>query len=313
MLFSLETMDVLMVSGRDRVRFLHAMLSGDVSALTEGHGLWATLNTVKGHTLADVRLLALDTDRKEGSMLALLEKGAGSLFVESLDRFVIAEKVYFEPAEDTALWLLAGDGCDATLSAAGASLPAESLLCHVQTELGGAPLRVVRFDRSGPEAGDLLLVFRNTDEAAILGALEGAPRGETSLLEARRIESGQPRFGIDFTAANIPLECGLADRAIDFEKGCYPGQEVICRINALGAPARRLVRMAIAEDTAPEPGSLLFRDGKEVGYITSSVRSNRRGTGVAMGYLGKRHCAEGTVLTVGDAGGELTAQAQSTV
>jgi folate-binding protein YgfZ len=312
-LFPLPAIEVHTITGRDHVRFLNAMLSANIKTLQAGGGLWATLNDVKGHTISDVRLLSIDTDPKEGSMLALTEPGASEIFIASLDRFVIAEKVYFEAAEDKVLWLLVGSDCEATLSAAGAELPPPGLLRHVTTVLGGVTVRVVRFDRSEAEGRDLLLVVGRDDEAAMLSTLSDTPRGEPSLLEAARIENGQPRFGIDFTQANIPLECGLVDRALDFNKGCYPGQEVICRINSMGAPARRLLRLSIHGDSAPEPGSLLYRNGKEVGYITSSVRSERRGSGVALGYLGKRHCEEGTVVNIGAADCDLTAEAESAV
>ena len=135
----------------------------------------------------------------------------------------------------------------------------------------------------------------------------------SALLDAARIEAGQPRFGIDFTQANIPLEAGLAGRAINFDKGCYPGQEVICRINSLGAPARRHIRLCVSAERAPEPGSLLFRNGREVGYITSAVRSQRLGPVAAMGYLGKRHCEQGTTLQVGEADAETAAEVVAAV
>jgi folate-binding protein YgfZ len=312
-LFPLTAMEAIVISGRDRARFLHAMLSSDIQALTEGTGIWATFNDVKGHTISDVRLLALDCDPKEGSMLALVEQGASEVFISALDRFVIAEKVYFEPQGNTSLWLLAGAGSEAALSAAGADLPPAGLLGHGVTDIAGATVRVVRLDRSTATGRDLLLLVEGGDEATVLEALSATQRGEAALLEAARIESGQPRFGIDFTQANIPLECGLTGRALDFDKGCYPGQEVICRIHAMGAPARRLVRLAVRGEVAPEPGTLLFRNGREVGYITSSVRSQRLGGVVALGYLGKRHCEAGSVVQIGTADGDQSAEALAVV
>jgi len=312
-LFPLTSMEAIVISGRDRARFLHAMLSSDIQALSEGQGVWATFNDVKGHTISDVRLLAIDCDPKEGSMLALVEEGASDLFIAALDRFVIAEKVYFEPLGSPSLWLLAGAGSEAVLREAEAELPPAGLLRHGVTQLAGASVRIVRLDRSTATDRDMLLLIEPGDEAAVLDALSATKRGETALLEAARIESGQPRFGIDFTQANIPLECGLQDRALDFNKGCYPGQEVICRIHAMGAPARRLVRLSVGGEVAPEPGTLLFRNGREVGYITSSVRSQRLGGVVALGYLGKRHCEAGNVVQLASADGEQSAEALAVV
>jgi len=306
-LFSLQGMQLIEIAGRDRSRFLHAMLSADIASLATGEGAWATFNDVKGRTISDLRLLVVDDDRKDGSMLALVESGAREVLTEALDKFIIAEKVYFENLESHSLWLLAGD-YEKSLVSAGASLPKDGLLAHHVAQVGGAEVRLVRLDRSHAEARDLLLIVATSDEELMLNALSAVPRGDSVLLEAARIESGQPRFGIDFTRANIPLEAGLADRALNFNKGCYPGQEVICRINSLGAPARRLMRLSIAADAAPEPASLLFRNGKEVGYITSAVRSQRLGYVVALGYVGKRHCDKGTELQIAEPESVTSAQ-----
>ena len=93
-LFDVSDHPRVLVTGKDRVRFLHAMLSNDVSKLPVGGGRWATFNTVQGRSVTDVRLFHLDDERKTGSLLALLEPDAREAFVEGLDRFVISEKVF---------------------------------------------------------------------------------------------------------------------------------------------------------------------------------------------------------------------------
>ena len=145
------------------------------------------------------------------------------------------------------------------------------------------------------------------DEAAVLEALAHVPRGDRLVLEAARVEAGQPRFGIDLTEENIPLEAGLANRAIHFSKGCYIGQEVICRVDSMGTPARRLVQLH-AEKTADVPafGQELVVGSKTVGTVTSAVRSETLDGVVALGYVKKRFNAQGTVLQAGPEGAEFT-------
>ena len=302
MLFDLSDHDRVVIEGKDRVRFLHAMLSNDVSSLTVGQGRWATFNTVKGRTVSDVRLFLVDDDKRNGSLLALLEPGARDAFVEGLDRFVISEKVTFSDAEGSALWLLAGAGAGARLTDAGAGLPPEEPFAHGETTLGGCSVRILRLDRSARSEDDYGLWFAAEDTDAVLGALGDLPRGTRAVLEAARIEAGQLRFGIDLTEDNIPLEGGLKNRAISFTKGCYIGQEVICRIDSMGAPKRLLCRLDLDGATAPAPGAELSREGKVVGWVTSAVVSQRLGRPVALGYVKKRSNDVGTVLDVAGGG-----------
>jgi len=296
-LFDISDLDRIRVSGRDRIRFLHAMLSNDVARLSPGEGRWATLNTQAGKTVSDVRVFVLDDDKREGVALALVEPGAGPGFVAALEHYIIADKCTFSGDPGNTLLLLCGTGGEAALTDAGAELPSAGLYRHVATELGGVAVRILRLDRTGQEGGDLGLYFATSGEATVRAALSGVEDGSPELLEALRIEGGQPRFGIDFSEDNIPLEAGLKDLAVSFTKGCYVGQEVICRIDSLGKPKRRLARIEGLEGTAPAPGTLLFATGKEVGFTTSAVVTTS-GT-LAFGYVGKRHNEPGTEMQIG--------------
>ncbi len=93
--------------------------------------------------------------------------------------------------------------------------------------------------------------------------------------ETARIEAGIPRFGADMDETNIPLECGIESRAIVYNKGCYIGQEVINRIHSVGHVTRELRGLRLADDlkTLPTRGDKLFFNGKEIGYVTSAVKS----------------------------------------
>lgn len=300
-LFDISETGRIRVLGRDRVRFLHAMLSNDVAHLSPGEGRWATLNTQQGKTVSDVRIFVLDDDKREGVVLALVEPGAEQGFIEALDRYIIADKCTFAADPGKTLLLLCGHGAEEILTGAGAQLPETGLYRHRATELGGSEVRILRLDRTNPEGTDFGLYFSNSDFDAVREALSEVPDGSPELLEALRIEGGQPRFGIDFTSENIPLEAGLKNLAISFTKGCYVGQEVICRIDSRGKPKQRLVRLNDLPASSPAPGTLLFADGKKVGFTTSSAVTERGC--FAFGYVGKRHNEAGTALQLGSAGG----------
>jgi folate-binding protein YgfZ len=94
----------------------------------------------------------------------------------------------------------------------------------------------------------------------------------------------------------IPVEAGIHDRAIDYTKGCYTGQEVIVRIRDRGHVNRSLRQLMLGDVPAPHRGAELYLPGgdKAVGYVTSAVQSPRFGQTVALGYV--KRGTEGTPL-----------------
>ncbi len=128
-------------------------------------------------------------------------------------------------------------------------------------------------------------------------------------LEIARIESGIPRFGADMDESNIPLECGIESRAVSYNKGCYIGQEVINRIHSIGHVNKELRGLRLADDleTLPVKGDKLFHDGKEVGYVTSAVKSPTMNANIALGYVRREVNTSGTELVLRTSAGETKA------
>src|SRR5262249_30647499 len=106
-------------------------------------------------------------------------------------------------------------------------------------------------------------------------------------LEIARIEAGIPRYSVDMDENCIPLEAGLEARAVSYNKGCYIGQEVINRIHSIGHVNRELRGLRLADDlnVLPVKGDKLFHDGKEVGHVTSAVKSPALNANLALGYV----------------------------
>jgi folate-binding protein YgfZ len=128
-------------------------------------------------------------------------------------------------------------------------------------------------------------------------------------LEIARIETGIPRYGLDMDETNIPLECGIEARAVSYNKGCYIGQEVINRIHSIGHVNRELRGLKLADDLKqlPAKGDKLFHDGKEVGYVTSAVKSFALNANIALGYVRREVNAVGTELILNSFGAETKA------
>jgi len=119
-------------------------------------------------------------------------------------------------------------------------------------------------------------------------------------LEIGRIEAGIPRFGADMDESNIPLEAGLDNGAISFNKGCYIGQEVISRIRTYGQVAKALrgLRLDDKWESLPKKGDKLFKGEKEAGYITSAIFSRALKSNIALGYVRKETNQIGNELTL---------------
>ncbi len=121
-------------------------------------------------------------------------------------------------------------------------------------------------------------------EALLHGGAHPAGLGVWTTL---RVEAGRPAYGTDMDEATIPVEAGIHERAIDYAKGCYTGQEVIVRIRDRGHVNRELRQLMLGDVPAPKPGAELFVEGSEkpVGRVTSAVESPRFAQTVALGYL----------------------------
>jgi folate-binding protein YgfZ len=102
-------------------------------------------------------------------------------------------------------------------------------------------------------------------------------------LELLRIRAGTPRFGRELDDRVLPAEAGLDERAIDFEKGCYPGQEPVARQRYRGRVNRTLRVLELDGPELPGYDAELSYDGKAVGRITSAVRDDVHV--IALGYI----------------------------
>jgi tRNA-modifying protein YgfZ len=203
--------------------------------------------------------------------------------------------------------LAVGDACQALLLTAKARviapvvvlrrLPEDFLLL---TELGaGEPVRAallrMRFAARceiEPEEHVAFVVFGDAEgvQTADYGIpavevldTELEPTVEAEELELLRIKAGTPRLGREIDDRVLPAEAGLDARAIDFAKGCYPGQEPIARQHYRGRVNRSLRVLELRSEELPEYDAELTYEGKTVGRVTSAAREGDRI--VALGYV----------------------------
>jgi folate-binding protein YgfZ len=226
--------DFVMVHGLDAGTYLQSQLSQELRDMAVGEARWSFVLQPTGKVDALVRVL------HSGEHAYVLDTDPG--FVEGLmvrlNRFRIRVKVDIEPIE----WrCVAVRGTQVTASTGSVAVPAWW----------------------GSEWG-----------VDLLGPAPAAPsavaEGDADGYEAARITAGWPKMGADITAESIPGETGLTEVAVSFTKGCYPGQELVERMDSRGATAPRLLRALDLTDGA-EPGDRLTLEGSDVGVVTSTA------------------------------------------
>ena len=139
------------------------------------------------------------------------------------------------------------------------------------------------------------------DSEKVSGALvkAGAKPVGTAALDLLRIAAGIPRYGVDIRERDLPQETEQ-ERALNFSKGCYVGQEIVERIRSRGQVRRKFTGFDI-NGPLPAPGSKIQVDGKDVGEITSAASlpllgGERR---VALGYIRREAATPGKQVEAG--------------
>src|SRR5439155_8282419 len=127
----------------------------------------------------------------------------------------------------------------------------------------------------------------------------GAVEVHEQTLETFRILCGIPKVGQDTREKTLPQETGQ-ERALNFNKGCYIGQEIVERIRARGALHRAFMGFEV-EGPVPAAGTKIQSEGKEVGEITSIAAEPLRGKRLALRDLPKEITASDTTWTAVEA------------
>jgi folate-binding protein YgfZ len=282
---------VLRLTGKKTVGMLNAILTNEVPE-EDDRGVYALLLSPKGRIQADLRVL-----KSEEDVLIDTEPEGAAATKELLGRYAPFSRVKLEDLSDadTAWGILGLYGLRAEELLDGPELAEHET---AELKLGGADLLaagvaapVPGYDLLGPV--DALSVAR-----AHLAGRGAVPVGPHAY-ETARISAGIPRFGSDITPENFPAEAGLLERAVSFEKGCYPGQETVARMHYRGHPNKKLCRFAL-EGIPRAPDTAILQDGKQVGKITSLAPLPVNGETFALGYLSRNADAQGAFYA-GDA------------
>ncbi|WP_406048477.1 YgfZ/GcvT domain-containing protein [Kribbella sp. NBC_00889] len=234
--------EVVTITGPDRLTWLHALTTQYFEGLPPGTSTTALLLSPTGH----VEHVMYGVDDGETFWLHT-EPGAAAALVEWLQKMVFMSRVEIADVTDdyAIVWRHGPAPADGPLTRSGAD------------SLGGHEVFLPRAEVAG---------------------LEGPAAGVWAY-EALRIEAGNPRFGLDMDERAIPNELGWLGVGVHLDKGCYRGQETVARVNNLGRPPRRLVRLHLdgSVDHLPAHGYAVRAGDKQVGFIGSAARHHELG------------------------------------
>jgi len=290
----------LKVTGDDRIKWLQSVISNDILPLKPGQGLYSSFLSHKGKMLTYFRVYAL------AESLMLEDVGEiGDTTVQALRKFLLyGTKAKMENcAESWGLLLVSGPkAADLIKSAFGADVSSLPTLSFVTQEIGGQQALLIRTEETGETDLEIMIpadgLVTAWDTLIAAGQPIGVKPFGTEAREMLRMEAGLPKAGPDLNEEIVPPEANLEGKAFSLSKGCYPGQEVVARMDTYGSVRRRLVGLALKDPVIPPKGAKLFSGDREVGWISSAVRSPHVNGVIALGFPLRDFSKPGTALTV---------------
>ena len=299
---------VIEVRGDDRTRFLHGMLTNDIKQLQPGTGCYAGFLTPQGRLVGDMRVYCL-----EESLFLTVEPSLKNKVPLALRKYIIGDRPeLIDRSEDLSILALQGRLSLRLLKKLSPGiLPSARPFDHQEHDVLGVKIRICQGNRVLDDRYDLIVP---TSQLVDLwkGLIEtGKEMGLSPVgfnaLNIRRVEAGIPWYEFDMDEKTLPLEAGLEKNAISLTKGCYLGQESVARITYRGQVQKKLAGLIIVGDILAAKGDKIFREGQEMGWVTSCVLSIALQHPIALGYLRRDVLESGTVLRIEHSGAALEA------
>jgi tRNA-modifying protein YgfZ len=273
----------LRVTGPDRMSWLQGITTADVLRVEQG-AFWGLFLDRKGKIRHEVIGIA------DSSAIRLFSLGQGvdSLY-QYLDSLLVMEDVALDVEVEGSFWSVHGAAAEAQLNQSNA---------------------VATGKLSWLTQADRVYAVRDIDEPDWLQTmkqfgLEPAPPNAWELL---RIAAGVPQWGLDYSEQDTPHHAGLFGRAVSPNKGCYVGQEVVCKVEMRGSVSQRVVRLTLDSAEGVAAGTIVMHKGsrESVGSITSVAWDPEGRAAYAMARIKSSAVEPGTELLVGTTLGRLS-------
>jgi len=316
---------LLVVGGRDRLRFLHAVPTQDVEGLAPGEAAYGALIDDRARPISDFLLYVLPH-----ALLLELPRARAERAREALERLVVADDVVLawsvggcvayeadDPARLAAAFAEASAAPGwpapdaAWLAAPGPAVFYRGEACVEPAEWTDETLATVASECAAALRASRLGAFGIAHASAdpLAECARAAASGAYAALDPTRLDPLQLAAGrpgdAELAGAAVWNELGL-EGALSFTKGCYMGQEIVNRVHAQGRLQRRLVGLELEaiNGIAWAGGALVDAAGAPVGTITRATRVPGLERTLAFGFVRREAWAPGTTLTARRADGQ---------
>jgi folate-binding protein YgfZ len=290
----------LRFSGPDRVRYLNAILTGNIKDLAVGNGIVSLFLNPQGRIQAEI-----ETYATPDSLFCISYAMIRETLVPALDKFIIMDDVTLTDTTELFGTVALEGPLAAGIVKKLTSMDLATLgeLSSLETSVDGMSCGLTKRSPGGvagaeflARRGDLPQLWRKLREA--VENTGGRAMGYQAL-NALRLEQAAPWFGYDFGDKQIPHEAGLEHSHISYTKGCYTGQEIVERVRSRGQVNRGRVLLKFDTNDPPAAGSALTAHGKDVGHVTRTAFSPTLQSAIGMAYVRRENSAFGSDLSCG--------------
>ena len=219
--------DVIVVDGNDAGQFLHSQLANDITSMPVGATVHSLLLEPTGHVVSLLRVIRTGVT----TFVIDVERGDSDVVVTRLSKFVLRAKVNFTIVDAC---VRAYRGTDIT--------------AHVQQLVAGTNFVLASPWWEDPHACDVIAI---DGQAEIAQLPEIGVNASEQSIDAFRVDAGWPRMNRDIERGDIPATTGILRVSASFTKGCYPGQELVERMDSRGTMAPTVLRI-FPKDAAVE-------------------------------------------------------------
>jgi aminomethyltransferase len=294
-LFDVSHMGQVRLAGADAARALEALVPSDLLALAPRHMRYTLLLNEEGGILDD-----LMATRLEDALFLVVNAACKEADLAHL-RDRIAGAATIEPLADKALLALQGPAAATVLSRFAPTVARLGFMTATEAMLDGRKCLIARSGYTGEDGYEISLPAGNATTVAemLLAEPEVWPIG-LGARDSLRLEAGLCLYGHDIDETTTPVEAGLGwtiGRRRRVEGG-FSGAAIVLRQLAEGAPRRRIGIRPDGRAPAREDTPVIGPAGETIGRVTSGGFGPSADGPIAMGYVDRRHAAEGTPLTL---------------